>query len=104
VFPEVCVWTLDKKTLMDAASRAGHARAFDVFFEQQRRACAQMLRVRGAEVPMARVAAREQSSSGMEGGAGLGLGRAAGVGGGLAAEGRGPRAAPRTLRCLGCPP
>jgi hypothetical protein len=46
VFPEVCVWILDKRTLMDQASRAGRARAFDTFFEQQRRACAQMLRVR----------------------------------------------------------
>ncbi len=46
VFPEVCVWILDKKTLLDAASRAGRVRAFDAFFEQQRRACAQMLRVR----------------------------------------------------------
>ncbi|KIY94415.1 hypothetical protein MNEG_13548, partial [Monoraphidium neglectum] len=46
VFPEVCVWILDKRTLMDQASRAGRARAFDTFFEQQRRACAQMLRIK----------------------------------------------------------
>jgi hypothetical protein len=62
VFPEVCVWILDKRGLMDQASRAGRARAFDVFFEQQRRACAQMLRVRRGRRRFGRAGRSEHGS------------------------------------------
>jgi len=45
LFPEVAVWILEKKPLIEQASRSGHARAFDLFFEQQRRGCSQLLGV-----------------------------------------------------------
>ncbi|KAF8073098.1 Scyl2 [Scenedesmus sp. PABB004] len=46
VFPEASVWILDKKGLMDQASRAGRARGFDAFFELQRRSAAQMVKLK----------------------------------------------------------
>eukprot|EP00775_Hariotina_reticulata_P010443 gene10443-10601_t len=46
VFAEVSVWILDKKSLTEQASRAGRARGYDQFFEQQRRSCNQMLRIK----------------------------------------------------------
>ena len=48
--PEVSVWILDKKALSDGASRAGRARGYEPFFEQQRRSCAQMLRIKASGV------------------------------------------------------
>ncbi|WIA29467.1 hypothetical protein OEZ86_011968 [Tetradesmus obliquus] len=46
VFPEASVWILDKKGLIDQASRAGRARGFDSFFELQRRSCNQLVKIK----------------------------------------------------------